>query len=236
MTPDELGAAAHTLLTFNSPLSLTRAGGFITHLAPQPGDRALDLGCGWGELLINLVTSAPGAEGDGIDSSRLAIERGRLAAPPSVRLHVGDAGAWDEPADIVVCIGATFAFGGASGALAAMRRLLRPGGRGLLGEGFWAKLPDAAALRGLGGASEEELTDLPGLLDLAATTGLEVVHHEVASQEEWDDFESRWCEGLLQTHLPEAVFVAEEHRNGYLRGYRETLGFAYLIVREEIIG
>ncbi|MEY2406834.1 MAG: hypothetical protein QOG39_1750, partial [Acidimicrobiaceae bacterium] len=85
MTPDELGAAAHTLLTFNSPLSLTRAGGFITHLAPQPGYRALDLGCGWGELLINLVTSAPGAEGDGIDSSRLAIERGRLAAPSSVR-------------------------------------------------------------------------------------------------------------------------------------------------------
>jgi cyclopropane fatty-acyl-phospholipid synthase-like methyltransferase len=164
MTPEELSAAAHSQLTFNSPLSLTRAGGLIRLLAPQPGERVLDLGCGWGELLVHLVTSAPGVVGDGIDSSRIAIDRGRRSAPPTVRLHVGDAGAWDEPADVIVCIGSSHAFGGVAGALAAIGRLLRPGGRALLGEGFWAKLPSAAALRGLGDATQEELTELWALL------------------------------------------------------------------------
>jgi SAM-dependent methyltransferase len=231
MTPEDLSAAAHSLLTFNAPLSLTRASGLIRQLAPQPGERVLDLGCGWGELLVHLVSSAPGVEGDGIDSSRLAIERGRRSAPPSVRLHVGDAGAWDEPADVVVCIGASHAFGGTPGALSAIRRLLRPGGRGLLGEGFWARLPSAAALKGLGGATEDELTELRGLLKLAEKAGLEVVSHEVAGLDEWDEFESRWCDGLWATGLPEAVAVADEHRNAYVDGYRGTLGFAYLVLR-----
>ena len=233
MTPEELSAAAHSLLTFNAPMSLPRARRLIEHLAAQPGERVLDLGCGWGELLISLVSSAPGVTGDGIDSSRHAIERGRRAAPSSVRLHVGDAGEWDEPADIVLCIGSSHAFGGTAGALAAVRRLLRPGGRALVGEGLWAKLPDPAALRGLGGATEDELTDLRGLLALAGGSGLSVIHFELADQDEWDDFETRWCDGLHQTGIPEAIAAADEHQHGYLHGYRGTLGFAYLICTQK---
>jgi SAM-dependent methyltransferase len=233
MTPEELSAAAHSQLTFNSPLSLTRAANLIHQLAPQPGERVLDLGCGWGELLVHIVTSGPGIAGDGIDSSRAAIDRGRRSAPPSVRLHVGDAGAWDEPADVIVCIGSSHAFGGVAGALAAIRRLLRPGGRALLGEGFWAKLPSAAALTGLGDATEEELTELWVLLKLIGKSGMDVVHHEAADLDEWDDFESRWCDGLWATGLPEAIAVADEHQHGYIHGYRGTLGFAYLVLRHE---
>src|SRR3954471_16444523 len=161
MTPEQLSAASHSLLTFNSPLSLSRARRLIEHLAAQPGERVLDLGCGWGELLINLVTSAKDVQGDGIDRARLEIHRGRRVAPPSVRLHVGDAGTWDEPADIVLCVGSSFALGGTRDALAAVRGLLRPGGRALFGEGIWARPPAEAALRGLG-ATEDELTDLRG--------------------------------------------------------------------------
>src|SRR4051812_23469124 len=129
MTPEELSAASHALLTFNSPLSLARARRLIEQLAAQPDERVLDLGCGWGELLISLVTSAKGVEGDGIDSSRVDIERGRRVAPPSVRLHIGDAATWDEPADIVLCVGSSHLFGSTAAALAAVRELLRPGGR-----------------------------------------------------------------------------------------------------------
>jgi SAM-dependent methyltransferase len=231
MTPEELSAAAHSQLTFNAPLSLTRAAGLIRRLAPRAGERVLDLGCGWGELLVHLVSTAPGVVGDGIDSSRDAIERGRRVAPPTVRLHVGDAGAWDEPADLIVCIGSTHAFGGTAGALAAIGRLLRPGGRALLGEGFWAKPPSETALRGMGDAKADELAELPGLLALVERSRLELVHHEVADIDEWDEFESRWCDGLWATGLPEAIAVADEHQDGYIHGYRGTLGFAYLILR-----
>jgi cyclopropane fatty-acyl-phospholipid synthase-like methyltransferase len=228
MTPEQLSAASHALLTFNSPMSLGRARRLIEHLAAQPGERALDLGCGWGELLISLVTSVDGVQGDGIDTARLEIARGRRVAPSSVRLHIGDAGTWDEPADIVLCLGASFAFGGTAAALAAVRGLLRPGGRALIGEGIWAHPPTEAALRGLD-ATEDELTDLRGLLALAGTAGLEVIHFELADQEEWDHFEASWCEGLRRTGDPEALNLAARHEEGYRKGYRGMLGFAYLI-------
>jgi len=228
MTPEQLSAASHALLTFNSPLSLGRARRLTEHLAAQPDERVLDLGCGWGELLISLVSSVEGVQGDGIDTSRLEIERGRRVAPPSVRLHVGDAGTWDEPADVVICVGSSFAFGGTAAALTAVRSLLRPGGRALIGEGIWAHPPTEAALRGLR-ATEDELTDLRGLLGLAGASGLEVIHFELADQDEWDDFEESWCEGLRRTGDPEALNLAAKHEKGYREGYRGVLGFAYLI-------
>src|SRR3954470_13778966 len=229
MTPEQLSAASHALLTFNSPLSLTRARRLIEQLAAQPGERVLDLGCGWGELLIYVVTSATGVEGDGIDTARLEIERGRRIAPPTVRLHVGDATTWDEPADIVLCVGASHAFGGTAAALAAVRGLLRPGGRALIGESILARKPDEAALQSLGAAAEEELTDLRGLIALAGTSGLEVIHLELADQEEWDEFEAAWWEGRPRMGDIEAITVARQHEHAYRNGYRGTLGFAYLI-------
>jgi SAM-dependent methyltransferase len=182
--------------------------------------------------LISLVTSVEGVQGDGIDTSRREIERGRRLAPSSVRLHIGDAGTWDEPADIVLCVGSSFALGGTAAALAAVRGLLSPGGRALIGEGIWAHPPSEAALRGLG-ATEDELTDLRGLLGVAGSAGLEVIHFELASQDEWDDFEADWCEGLRRTGDPEAVNLAARHEEGYRQGYRGMLGFAYLICTEK---
>ncbi len=63
MTPEQLSAASHALLTFNSPLSLGRARRLTEQLAAQPDERVLDLGCGWGELLISLVSSVKGVSG-----------------------------------------------------------------------------------------------------------------------------------------------------------------------------
>ena len=56
-------------------------------LAPQPGERILDAGCGTGQLTAEIAAS--GAEVTGIDSSAAMIEQARRNAP-TVRFEVGD--------------------------------------------------------------------------------------------------------------------------------------------------
>ena len=76
-------------------------------------------------------------------------------------------------------------------ALQALRRLVNPGGRVLLGEGFWERPPAAAELAAMWpGTTAGEFRDLAGLVDLVVDAGLRPAWIEVASREEWDDFES----------------------------------------------
>jgi hypothetical protein len=58
----------------------------------------------------------------------------------------------------------------------------------------------------------------------------------VANSDEWDSFETRFCAGrerwlLEHPDAPDAAEVraaVDNHRNGWLHGYRGVLGFAYL--------
>lgn len=115
-----------------------------------------------------------------------------------------------------------------------MRRLVRPGGRLLLGEGFWA--PSGPVQESLVYDDVLELADLAGLVDLAIGAGFRPLYVETANTDEWDAFESGYLaddEEWLLTHAghPGAQRItaaADDHRNRWLRGYRNGLGFAYL--------
>ena len=134
---------------------------------------------------------------------------------------------------VVICIGASQAWGGVAEALTALEVLLRPGGRVLLGEAFWTHPPTDAAVAALDGA---ELGSLADLVNLAVDHGLRPLAVAEASTDEWDAFESgyalaweRWL--LAHPDDPEADQIraqADEHRSRWLRGYRGSLGFAYL--------
>src|SRR5215472_15701174 len=69
-------------------------------LAPQPGERVLDLGCGTGHLTAQIA--AAGAEVVGLDLSPAMIDQARQAYP-ALRFVAGDARdfAFDEPFDAV---------------------------------------------------------------------------------------------------------------------------------------
>jgi SAM-dependent methyltransferase len=234
-------APLHTDLDFNSPLSDARVSRLIRTLQPLDGARVVEVGCGWAELLLRIAAAQPSAHAVGIDTDEAAIEHGRANAAARglsdrVDLQVADALKWDAPAaDVAICVGASHAWGGTAAALDALRLLVRPGGRVLLGEGIWMQPPTDAAVAALGG-DPDEFGSLADLVDLAVARGLRPLEVSQASAEEWDAFESgyalaweRWL--LANPDDPEAERVrakADEHRKRWLRGYRGVLGFAYL--------
>lgn len=137
------------------PFFRTIADGLVAHLAPQPGERAADLGVGRGAATFPLA-EAVGPEGrvDGIDVAPGMVERtsadARERGLDHVHLAVGDAsdprleaGAYDVVASSLVI----FFLPEPERALPRWRALLKPGGR--LGvttfrpwHGTWAQIED----------------------------------------------------------------------------------------------
>lgn len=230
----------HEDLVFHGPMSSYRADLLVRSLGPLDGQHVVDLGCGWAELLLRTV--AAGATGHGVDLDAEAIAHGRKLASERgladrVTLEVGDAGAWSGPADVLIVNGASQVWGGdplthTVNALEAGRRFLRPGGRLLLGEGFWEREPTAAQLAAMP-VPREQYGTVAELVDLAMTHGYRLLWLSQANQDEWDEFESAHAvarERWLLAH-PEDTAVrerADQQREWRLKGWRGVLGMVYL--------
>ncbi|MGH6628953.1 MAG: class I SAM-dependent methyltransferase [Burkholderiales bacterium] len=102
--------------------------GVLELLAPQPGERILDVGCGTGHL-TQLIAGA-GAQVTGMDNSAEMIATAR-AGHPDLRFVVGDAADFffDEPFDAVFSNAALHWVHRAEEAVICMSRALKPGGR-----------------------------------------------------------------------------------------------------------
>jgi SAM-dependent methyltransferase len=238
-----------TLLTFHGPLSEARAGRLVTRLAARSPATVLDIGCGWGELMLRILEAAPSATGLGIDLNADDLARGRCNASSRglrERVVFAQESAVETtrgPADLVLCLGASHAMSDAVPpghivtALAQLRKLVAPGGRVLLGAGFWEREPTAGQLAAMWtDASAGEFYDLAGLTDAAVDAGFRPVWIETANSDEWDEFESGY-QGAVEEWLAEcgdSPFASQTrqktdlHRSHWLRGYRNVLGQAYL--------
>ncbi|GII80908.1 SAM-dependent methyltransferase [Sphaerisporangium rufum] len=246
---DITGPPRLTRLTFHGPLSEERAADMIGRLAATGPASVLDIGCGWGELMLRLLEAVPGAAGVGIDLNEEDLARGRANAEARgladrVRfVQASAAEAAGEPSDIVLCLGASHALSDArppehtTNALRALRGLVRPGGRVLLGEGFWQRPPAAAELSAMWpDAGAAEMYDLAGLVDLAVDAGFRPGWIETASRDEWERFESAYqadVEEWLAANpdhpaAKETRDRVDRHRDMWLRGYRDIMGLAYL--------
>jgi SAM-dependent methyltransferase len=247
MNDADLDLASHSRMRWNAPLSAEHAGLLLDRLDLRAGLRITDLGCGWGELLLQAVdravtASLGGAQpvtGTGVDTDDAALTRARDLArrrdlDQYVRFIQADVAAWRDLADRVLCVGASHAFGGTAPALTALTQAISPGGRLLFGDGYWAGTPSADAVAIFG----EEVPSLPQLLEAARAAGWRVIHMSTADQREWDDFESTFRAGRQEWLLahgddPRAGGVRDwldAREREYVETYRGLLGFAYLVL------
>jgi ubiquinone/menaquinone biosynthesis C-methylase UbiE len=236
-------------LTFHGALSEERAAGFLARLAATEPKSVLDIGCGWGELSLRLLAATPGATGIGIDLAAQDLERGRaLAAGRGLGdrmeyLEESATGTQHGPADVVLCLGSGQALSDAptpgqyGEALKELRRLVNPGGRVLYGEGFWERPPRPEELaRMWPDARADDHLPLAGMVEAAVEAGFRVEWLEVATQEEWDQFESGYLADIevwlaANAGHPKAAELragTDRHRTSYLTGYRGILGLVYL--------
>lgn len=142
--PPALGTGAR--LTFNAPLSIERADRLARDLAARRPATVVDLGCGWGELLLRVLAAAPDASGTGVDTHAADLARAREAATlrqlgDRVVFVEGSATDHGPETDALISIGGYQAFGTIPEALTALRERLRPGGRLLFGAEYWQRQP-----------------------------------------------------------------------------------------------
>ena len=129
-------------------------------------------------------------------------------------------------ADVVVCVAS----------LACVRRL---GGRARVAPAErHARRPRALRRRLLGRRSDRRRrsrrsASCPRLDELhaaAEAAGFRIERAETSTPEEWDAFEAGWRAGLEASADPEAVAFAAERRREYEDGYRDAIGFAWLVL------
>lgn len=124
--------------------------GVVELLAPQPGERVLDVGCGTGHLTQKIADA--GAQVVGVDASAAMIAEARRNFP-ELRFEVADATAmrFDEPFDAIFSNAALHWVKPPEAAIERMAAALKPGGRLVAefgGKGNVAGVLNAAAMAG----------------------------------------------------------------------------------------
>jgi SAM-dependent methyltransferase len=227
---------AHEGIDLMNPLPAAKLDEVIDVLTLEGGARAIDLGCGKGELLRRLAARYE-IRGVGVDSSPALLEEARRRAPAGVTYVVADLTAFSTgaPFDLAASLGASV--GGFRPTLARLAGHLRSGGLALLGEGYWRREPDDAYLEALG-ATRDEMADYAGLFAAAAEAGLEPRYAVTASTDDFDRYEWRWSlngERYAAAHPDEPgvddflAFIRNGRRRYVELGGRETLGFGLFL-------
>lgn len=230
-----LAAARYAKLRWNTPLSTGHATELLDHLDLTAATTVVDLGCGWGELLLSAAERGV-AKAVGVDTDPAGLDRGRRAALVrglDVRFVEREAVDWHGTADRALCIGSSHTLGGSRAMLMALADVV-PQGRVLVGDGCWTTPPTPAAHAIFG----DDVLPLADLVAACGEAGWQVMHLSTADQHEWDDFESRHRAGTREWLLanpddPRAAEVRakeDAREREYLTVYRGVLDFAYLVL------
>jgi len=188
--------------------------------------------------------------GVGVDASPFCIAAAREDASRRVKLPSQldfvemDAAKYpveEGSQDLVVCLGASWVFGGMRPTLAAANRYLRPGGLVLMGEPHWMQEPDPEYLE-MSGMTKDLFGSHCGNIDLGVEEGLIPIYALLSTKEDFDRYEwlqfragEKWV--MENSDDPDAAEVLKRVRHGkkeYTRFGRDTLGWGmYLYIKPE---
>jgi SAM-dependent methyltransferase len=244
MDRQTISAIAHLDHPVAAPVSEPHLERLLSLSRLETGARILDLGCAEASWTLRALELFPGTRADGVDISSQALDTAARNAESRgladrIRLHEKPATEFPvaEPYDLVLCVGATHAFGGLSATMEEVRRFLRPGGLALIGEGFWETPPTPPLLHRLG-ATLDDYADLPGTVTRMEDAGFRVVYGHTSELAEWDEYEWSWTGSLTRWALDHpgpdgdaALAAALDHRDMWLNGYRGVLGFVTFLLR-----
>ena len=225
--------------TFMGVWSQSVGDAFLGWLAPAPGWRWADVGCGNGAFTELLVQRCAAAEVQGIDpaEAQIAFARTRLPAGAPADFHVGDAQAlpWaDARFDAATMALVIFFVPDPAKAVAEMVRVTRPGGSvsayawDLLDGGFpYAALLDEMKAMGIAqpGPPSEEASRLETMRSLWRDAGLlDVETRTIEVRRSFEGFERFWA--IAQTGPRVGARIAqmgEEERARLREGVRRRL-------------
>jgi len=234
----------HTLHTWCNPVSAEALEELEAVLDLQPGQRVLDIACGFGEVLLGFA-KRHGVSGVGVDISPYAVRRAEArkarTAPDADVAFVEIGGADyrpDAPFDVVMCIGASWIWNGCEGTLTALKGLVRPGGLIVAGEPYWKQEPPEPYLT-VAGLTADLFPTLAGYHDIALGQGTTLVWMRGVTVQDWDRYEmlqSASFDRFVRAHpddpdLEEIRAKFLPLRDAYLRWGRDCLGFAFWVLR-----
>ena len=231
-------------LTWWGPLSDARIASVLSLIPLGPSSRALDVGCGRGELLLRLVRGGGAAVGVERSSGALAqAEAARRARAPDARVDwvqqdVDDAPLPEGPFSLVCWVGGPYIGGSFDSTVAALRERVGPGGYLLIGHGFWSRSPPAAYLAATG-IPAEAFTDSWSNVEAVQAHGFRLLYSTISDRDEWDAFEGRIQYNVEQRAMDHPEDPDPQGRLAQRRGWaeaqhrwgRETMGFALYLFR-----
>ncbi|MBA2643625.1 MAG: class I SAM-dependent methyltransferase [Actinobacteria bacterium] len=229
--------SSHELQNPTSAEKLLRLG---RRLSLGSGSRVLDVASGRGGPAV-LLAQEFGCTIEGIELRpefhAVAVERAAAAGlSERVTFELADArhhGLPDAAFDAVLCLGASFVYGGLAGTLDVLEPAVRPGGHVVVGEPYWRRLPLPVEYED----RSEPFTTLEGTVDIVESGGLSAVSVIASSEDDWDRYETlhwstieRWLAENRQD--PNAAGIRAQHdqaKRNYLRFQRDYLGWAMLV-------
>ncbi len=224
-----------------NPLNPDKTNEMIALLQLPPDAHVLELAAGKGEFLVRLVEQY-GVSAVAVDISPYCIRDMRQKISqrvPDAAIELLEMSGADyrpqpgEQFDLAVCLGASWIFDGHHGTLAALRRMVKPGGLILVGEPFWKREPDPAYL-----ADADFQLDTFGRhvdnVTVGEALGLSLLHALVSSEDDWDRYEGLQWQAAIRygreqpddPDLPDLQQRVQAQKMAYLRWGRDTLGWA----------
>lgn len=245
--PFRFSTIAHRNHRYLSPLSRHKADELVRSLVNNlsADDVVLDAGCGKAALLQDVLRMSP-ARGVGVDINQRFLDAARAEFlqefPADSRLSLINAPLLNHPRPdegyaAILCVGSTHAFGSFEECLHVSFGWLKRNGLLLVGEGFWKQQPSQSYLDVLSGTADEFVSHAQNA-ERASASGFNVLRTATSSDDEWDEYEGRYCDAMMQylaAHPddPEAKTFSERmqawHR-AYLKWGRTTLGFGYYLL------